>query len=238
MPSDVFRKDRIEEIVADLEPFIQQLQTLGWKEMRPWPEFFATFKPPQFTAKNLEQRVTTNLLFYRSNYVAVCAGVLILQVLFAPMILISTAISFAMYTYLTQIHKGSFQIGDFILDHAGKRYLWVSLSVLILFVSGTIYKILWAVIYSVILCGLHMVFRPRNVQSKANRAYEEMKLSGSNIFDFIPTGLYEDSKSPSARTTPSSSDLEDPTAFDCETKDNYGSMRKRTGVSSYSSKGD
>jgi hypothetical protein len=232
MLRDVLGNQRTDELLSDLEPFIIQLQTLGWKEMRPWGEFFATFKAPQFNSKNLEQRLVTNILYYRSNYIALCAGILILQVLFAPMILVSAAAIFALYTYLTQIHKGSFRLGDLVLDNNGKRYLFLILAAFILIASGTLYKILWAIVYSIFLCGLHMVFRPRNVQSKANRAYEEMKLSGANVFDFMPTSLYEDSKKnePIGRSSSGNmNDLEDP-SMESESKgDGFGSMRKRHG---------
>jgi hypothetical protein len=68
-----------------------------------------------------------------------------------------------------------------------------------------------------------------------------MKLSGANIFDFIPTNLSQNSKrdSPMGRVSSegSLSDLEDPSvANDSESKgDPYGSMRKRHS-SNYSSK--
>jgi hypothetical protein len=241
MLRDLLGNRSTDELLDELQPLIVQMQVLGWKEMRPWGEFFATFKAPQFNAKNLEQRIMTNVLYYRSNYLALCGGVLILQILFAPMILVSAAVIFALFVYLTQIHKGSFRIGDFILDNTGKRYMLVILSVFILFISGTALKILWAILYSIILCGVHLIFRPRNVQSKANRAYEEMKLSGANVFDFIPTNLYQDSKrdSPIGRMSSGGSlnDLEDPSlTSDSETKgDPYNSMRKRHS-SNYSSK--
>lgn len=240
MLRDVLGKERAEELLSELEPFLIQLQALGWKEIRPWGEFFATFKAPQFNAKNLEQRLMTNLLYYRSNYLALCGGVLILQVLFAPMILVSVGVIFAVYTYLTQVHKGAFRIGDFVLDNTGKRYMFLVLSALILFVSGTVYKILWAIIYSIMICGVHMIFRPRNVQSKANRAYEEMKLSGANVFDFIPTTLYQDSKkdSPVGRMNGGNlNDLEDPAeSSESEAKGDYqGNMRKRHGGGGYGS---
>lgn len=232
MIRDLLGNHRADELLNELQPFVAQLQALGWKEMRPWGEFFATFKAPQFNSKNLEQRIVTNMLYYRSNYVALCGGVLVLQVLFAPMILVSVAVIFTMYAYLTQVHKGSFRIGDLVLDNTGKRYMFFILSILILFISGTVYKMLWAIIYSIILCGAHMVFRPRNVQSKANRAYEEMKLSGANVFDFIPTSLYQDSKKDGPSGRPSSgnlSDLEDPSSETESKGDTYGNMRKRHG---------
>lgn len=242
MIRDVLGHEATDRILNEVEPLLQQLQTLGWKEIRPWGEFFATFKAPQFAAKNLEQRVTTNALYYRSNYLAVCCGVLILQVLFAPMILVSSIMIAGLYAYLIHVHKGAFRVGDIVFDRRGKSYLFLGLSLVIMFVSGTVYKVLWALIYSILLCGAHMIFRPRNVQSKANRAYEEMKLSGGDIFSFIPNSLYQDSKTADSPTMvnryPSAAvDPEDP-GESYDSKDNYGGSVRKRGGPSYSYKDD
>lgn len=54
-----------EDLLEELAILFQQLQVLGWKQLRPWNEFFAVFKTPQFNWKHLELRVTTNFLQYR-----------------------------------------------------------------------------------------------------------------------------------------------------------------------------
>lgn len=246
MLRDVLGPRAADDLVDELQILYQQIATLGWKEMRPWSEFFASFKPPQFNSKHLEQRVTTNFLHYRTNYVMVAAGILVVQILFSPMIILSTAMIFCLYAYLTHVHKGSFQIGDFILNAKGKQYLFFGLSAVILISSGTLFKLFWTVFYSIFLCGGHMVMRPRSVSSKANRMYEEMKLSGENIFDFIPTTLYTDAPSSGSTREGTSSrraaDLEDPESkneayAEFKGADSKESMRKRP-ASYSSSKGD
>ncbi len=83
-----------------------------------------------------------------------------------------------------------------------------------------------------------MVFRPRSGQSKANRVYEEMKLSGGNIFTFAPSSGSSSSYNNSGASVYSSSvnnsaDLEDPVPEDNAGGSNYassasyGSMRNR-----------
>lgn len=69
---------RAEIILDDLGDAVEQLKRLGWKEQRPWPEFFAVFKPPEWTANALEQRLATNLLYYRTNYLIISAGFFLL----------------------------------------------------------------------------------------------------------------------------------------------------------------
>lgn len=246
MLRDVLGPGPADDLMDEMQILYQQIATLGWKEMRPWAEFFASFKPPQFNVKHLEQRITTNFLHYRTNYVMVATGILVVQILFSPMIILSTAVIFCLYTYLTHVHKGAFRIGDFILDGKGKQYLFFVLSAIILLSSGTLFKLFWTVFYSIFLCGGHMILRPRSVSSKANRMYEEMKLSGENIFDFIPTTLYTDA--PSSGSTRErigsrrATDLEDPGCYDeayVEFKgaDSKESIRKRP-ASYSSSKGD
>eukprot|EP00981_Chlorochromonas_danica_P003753 scaffold691_cov181-Ochromonas_danica.AAC.6 len=94
MIRDLLGEERTEYLLAEIQPFVENLQELGWNEIKPWGEFFATFKAPQWNVRHLEQRL------------------------------------------------------------------------------------LWSALYAVLLCGLHLLFRPRNVSSKVNRMYEEAKLNG------------------------------------------------------------
>lgn len=239
MIRDLLGNRTTDELLQEMQIVWEQIQTLGWKELRPWNEFFATFKPPQLNSKHLEQRVTTNFLHYRSNYAVICLGILCTQVLFTPMILISTVTIFGFYTFLMHLYKKPLVIGDFVFDETGKRYIVMGVSSLVLFLSGTILSLLWALFYSVLLCVAHMVFRPRSVSSKSNRVYEEMKLSGMNIFGFMgSSGLSEElrsgasgsgSRAAGSRSSGSSKDdVEDPSYYSksYENIDDYN-VRKR-----------
>lgn len=211
-----------DQIISELEPALQDLQQLGWNEMRPWSDFFATFKQPQFQLKHLEQRIVTNFLHYRTNYAFVCLGVLALQVLMAPMIIFSAFTIAGLWAYLFAIHKKPLIAGDIVLDATKKKLLFAGVACFLLVITGTLERLLWTIIYSVLLCGLHMVFRPRSVSSKANRVYEEAKLNGVNIGTVFG---FAESKSNSKPLSGSSKydDIEDPSV---QTDDSY--VRRRS----------
>jgi len=186
MIRDLLGDRKTDEILSELQSLAEDIQTLGWKELRPWSEFFGNFKAPEFTSKILEERVVTNLLYYRSNYVVLCFGILCLQILFSPIILLSFFLVFGVFAYLCHFHRSVLQIGDFKFDNTGKQYIAIGISAFVLIVTGTITSLLWTLIYSLFLCGLHLLFRPRNISSKANKVYEEMKLNGNDtVFQFM-----------------------------------------------------
>lgn len=191
MIRDLLGDSATDSLLGELQPFLESIQRLGWKEMKPWGEFFATFKAPQMTAKHLEQRITTNFLFYRSNYLALCCGVVVLQVLWSPMIVLSSLAVLSIWTYLMTVYQKPLVVGEVTFDSTGKQWLCAALSLVVLFVTGTMEKLLWTALYCIFLCTAHMIFRPRNVSSKSNRVYEEMKLSGYGFFAGAPSGGYD-----------------------------------------------
>ncbi len=203
---DVVGSTNAEKIIDEIEPSLHDLQQLGWKEMRPWSDFFATFKAPQFQFKHLEQRVVTNVLHYRTNYIFLCLGVLALQVLMAPMIIVSAITIAGLWAYLFVIHKNSITVGDIVLDATKKKLLFGGCACFLMVTTGTLERLLWTMIYSIFLCGSHMVFRPRSVSSKANRVYEEAKLNGISIETVFGFAEAKSSTSPSK----CDEDIEDP----------------------------
>jgi hypothetical protein len=179
-----------QELWEELEPLLQDLNRLGWQEMRPWADFFATFKAPQFQWKHLEQRIVTNFLHYRTNYFAVCMAVLALQVLFAPRIVVTAIVLIGLWVYLFIVQKHTVVINEsFALNARTKPYVFGLVAFVVLALTGVLERLLWIVIYSVTLCGMHMVFRPRSISAKTNRVYEEMKLNGyASVFRFGSSG--------------------------------------------------
>jgi hypothetical protein len=221
---DVVGAKSADQIMCEIEPTLQDLQQLGWNEMRPWSDFFATFKTPQFQFKHLEQRIVTNFLHYRTNYAFLSLGVLALQILMAPMILFTAFTIVGLWTYLFVIHRTSLILGDIVLDATKKKLLFGGITCLLFVVTGTLERLLWTIIYSVLLCGLHMVFRPRSVSSKANRVYEEAKLNGINIGTVF--GFAEGKSSGNFSGASKHDDIEDPTTVD----EGYpGNFRRRGG---------
>ena len=54
------------------------------QEQRPWNEFFERFLWPE----HLQERLQTNLLYYRGNYLVICAGVSTVGILLQPTLLV------------------------------------------------------------------------------------------------------------------------------------------------------
>lgn len=182
MIRDLIGDGATDQLLENLEPVVEGFRRLGWNELKPWSEFCASFKPPQLNAKHLEQRVATNFLYYRTNYAYVCACILGMRLLLSPMIIFTAAAIFGVWFYLLTVYARPLVIGDIILDNTGKQWLCVVISFLILLGTGTVERLLWSAFYCAVLCGGHMLFRPRNVSSKANKYYEEARLSGYDGF--------------------------------------------------------
>ena len=174
----MFMKDFIGEarataIEEDFRNTIEIFKQLTYREVRPWSEFFTQFKIPTWALKNIEQRVTTNVLHYRSNYLIITSIILILQILFAPLVLLSLLVCFILTIYLLIVMKGkSIVIGEVIINEKGKKLVALVLSGVLLLISGAVGQIWWGFMYGIALCGIHAFLRPRNVSSKTNKLYE------------------------------------------------------------------
>ena len=53
------------------------------RTQRPWPEFFERFLWPE----HLQERLSTNLVYYEANYVILCSGVALVAILLNPSLL-------------------------------------------------------------------------------------------------------------------------------------------------------
>lgn len=191
MLRDVLGERATTELAEELNDLYQQLQILGWKEMRPWGEFMAGFKVPEMNAAHLEERVTTNFLHYRSNYAAVCGVLILLQVFLSPMLLVAVPLAIVLCCYVLIVHKRPIKIGDVVISTYGKQTACAMFCLFFFAISGVLERLVWIVLYCVSTCGLHLIFRPRNMSAKANKVYEELKLNGyTNIF----SGFTESSK--------------------------------------------
>lgn len=239
MLRDLIGDKKAEEFLSELQSFMEDLQTLGWKELRPWSEFFGSFRVPEFTQSNIEEQIVTNFLFYRSNYAIMSLAILCLQILFSPVILLSFILVFGITAYLLFIHKAPIKVGDMKLTTLHKQYICAGTSAFILIITGTLTSLLWTFVYAVLLCGLHIVFRPRNLTSSANKVYEEMKLNAGgthSVFQFATSAALGGGMDTSAITANKrkSEDPEDPAVNTEQGNRNYyqdekaaGNIRKR-----------
>ncbi len=169
---------RAKELAEEFGELIENLQILGYKEVKPWAEFMSAMKPPaQWDAKHVEQRVTTNFLYYRSNYLIICCGVVLFRIILSPLTLFSILLTLAFIGYVTIMVKVPLQIGELIIDNQKKNMACAAVSLLILSLSGTLAEMFWSILMAVMACVAHMLFRARSISSKMNKVQEEVKLN-------------------------------------------------------------
>merc|ERR1712166_850276 len=129
------------------------LSKLGWGEMRPWNELVAEFKRPS----NLEDRVTTNFLYYRSNYVALVAGCLLFSVGTCPTSLVLALLGLLASALTLVVLQNASVAGALLCVTA--------------YFTGT--QLLLGLLLGLVLVLLHLLFRTRSIKSRMSAVYDE-----------------------------------------------------------------
>ena len=171
-----------EDIEKEIGYAMVYLRENGWKELRSFSEFFSVFKLPQLHKMNIEERVITNFLHYRSNYIAISVGLSFLRLLYAPFLLLSVLCVLLFWSYLLVFINKPLIIGDLTISNNGKIVICSVTSLVFLAMCGALEQILWTILYCIVVCALHMFFRPRSVTSKSGKLYDELKLKGFSWF--------------------------------------------------------
>merc|ERR1711977_223051 len=135
------------------------LTKLGWAELRPWKEFWQSgeFKRPS----NLEDRVTTNFIYYRSNYVIVVIGALILSVMSCPTTIVMLLIGLV-----------ASALALVLSENTGVAATVLGLTALI---SGR--RLLLGLLVGLVLVLLHVVFRTRSIRSRLSATIDEHRIN-------------------------------------------------------------
>lgn len=181
MLRDLIGSNNTHELIEEINLFYEKIVQL-LKELRTWNEFFNSFKLPQFNFKHTEQRISTNCLHYFSNYVLICIILLCLQLIMSPILIIILPFVFLICFYIIVIYKKPISFGKFIISDSMKRTFCIVLALFLLTICNMLERLIWYSIYCIIICGLHMLTRPRSVTSKTNKVYQELKLNGFSWF--------------------------------------------------------
>ncbi|CAM9549057.1 unnamed protein product [Discosporangium mesarthrocarpum] len=175
-------QDLLSTLLGEVRGLLAALQELGWKDLRPWGEFFARFKAPrEWSLTALDERVTTNVLHYRGNYAAILSGSLLVSIISSFSVLVALVLSLVLIVYLFPSGKDNrvVVIAGREPDRAERMAVAVIGVSCLLGFSGAVYSILYSLGLALLGCLVHAIFRPRNPQSKLNRLSEEVKVSGS-----------------------------------------------------------
>ena len=180
MLKDMLGEEKAAELANDIGHFLNIF--IGWRDVRPWVEFFAVFKMPQWNLGLLEQRLVSNFLHYRSNYFVLCVGIFVIRAIFSPTMLLSLTICLASAVYLLLIVKMPIVIGQFTLRYREKAISIFLVSIVFMSITRALVRLIWSILMMITVCGLHMLFRPRSVTAKTSELYEELRLNGYSWF--------------------------------------------------------
>lgn len=70
-------------LLSEMQEFTEKLNKYGLKSPRPWQEFGSGFKTPK-NKQEFEERVQTNFMLYRANYIVLLAAVMSWSVIISP----------------------------------------------------------------------------------------------------------------------------------------------------------
>jgi len=159
-----------EEAMEDVELLWRELK-VSLQEGRPWMEFVEVFKPPIRT--DLERRMSTNFLYYKTNYAQIVLALLGLSLLLSPRTVLSLVIC-GLVTVAIFLVKPTV-VPEMKLTRRNRTFAAVLSSCLILLVSGALLWMLAFLLVGILIDLLHMILRPRNLHSKYNAAADDVK---------------------------------------------------------------
>lgn len=177
--SEILGEKRGKEIKEEIGFFLEQTKIVLWNDLRSFSDFISVLNIPQLNKKNLQQRILTNALHYRSNYGLICILIFLTRILFAPFLLLSLILVLSFCFYLLVFISAPIVINDITISNNGKQLICVISTVIFLALCGALERLLWTVMYCILICLLHMTFRPRSVTSKTGKLYDELKLTGN-----------------------------------------------------------
>ncbi|KAG5184849.1 PRA1 family protein-domain-containing protein [Tribonema minus] len=179
-------------IMGELQSIASELQSLSWRNMRPWGEFFEQFKPPRaWTKEVLDERITTNMLHYRGNYCFVVFGSILVFIVSSPALLLVAAASLALLVFLfpTETSGRAVVVSGRAVSAPERRFIAIVLILTLLATTGAAATLLYASGLAAATCLAHAVFRPRNLKSKFNRLQEEARANaGAGLGSLLSGG--------------------------------------------------
>eukprot|EP01080_Neovahlkampfia_damariscottae_P002182 gene2182-2046_t len=101
----------------------------GLSPVRPWRSFFSNLKFPKWTLEDLQNRITTNVIFYQTNYIIISGIIVALFSLFTtPIALVVISVILFMWWFFFIYHTGDLYIRAINL-RIRKNYVAIFLTV-------------------------------------------------------------------------------------------------------------
>merc|ERR1711920_272528 len=132
------------------------------REQRPWAEFFDRFLWPE----HLNQRVNTNLMYYRGNYILLCAGLVLLHMLMRPEMLLVGTMAAGLPVLALSWGEATVPLLGQPFDSTQRLVAASLASALLLHWSGYVWELLGLAGTCSGLVLAHATFRARSISSR------------------------------------------------------------------------
>lgn len=197
---DVIGDFHTDHLMGEMKELTEKLNKLGLKSPRPWGEFVrpSAFKKPK-DKKDVEERIQSNLVLYRANYLLVLAGIMSWSVIISPFTMGILLLCAGAFAFLLG-WRGQLEVLGHVLTSRDKMWAASGFSVFLLLISGAMIKLIWSFLFGVLVLTTHSAFRPRASRPPSRNSYnEEINHSsgkGREELDIeSPPGQEEDSSS-------------------------------------------
>ena len=223
MLRDLLGNRTTDELLEDTAILFQKVKKIVWKDLRPWNEFFAVFNLPQGNSRQIEQRVSTNLIHYRSNYSLISISIFLCQIVISPVFFLSLTLVISIFTYFFFVQKRSIKIGDTTINERTKLIICGVTSFILMVLTRTLEYLIWDCLFCLIICSLHALFRPRSITAKDDQLSEQLKMNGFHFHSGNSTsGKRKENNDPENPIVD-----DEPIQFSATNPLNTGAVRKR-----------
>jgi len=179
---DLLGHNRTKALISMCEE-VQECVCSIVRQSRPWNVFVKDIKPPaQWDRYNIELRICSNLLYFRSNYFILAWATIILGVILNPSVLVVVVVVSLWYIYVMLLLKGPMFVGDYEIDPKMKLVITTVTAVVFVALTGALEVVFWSFVAGALVCLVHMVVRSKNHSMLTCRAQEDIKLALFTVF--------------------------------------------------------
>uniref|UniRef100_A0A7S1TSL6 PRA1 family protein n=1 Tax=Phaeomonas parva TaxID=124430 RepID=A0A7S1TSL6_9STRA len=175
--ADVLGAERSEQVLEELREGAVQLKAIGIREPAPWGEFLDDLAVPQdFNAAVVKQRITQNFLYFRGNYMACAAVVVLLFVLMSPTTIFVLVLAALGLVALQATRNSPIVVQGTNLDFKTRAILFGVATFLLAVITGALGTLLLSLSVAGTLATAHMVCKSPSAAARANAREEERAL--------------------------------------------------------------
>lgn len=188
---DVIGDFKTDMLISEIKEFAEKLNKNGLKSPRPWQEFGSGFRPPK-NKQEIEERLQTNFMLYRANYIVLLGAIMIWSVIMSPFSMAVLLVCAGAFALLLGWPRPLEVLGR-VLTPRDKMMVASGFSFLFLLATGAMTLLIWSFLFGIMVAVTHMAFKCRSPGHR-NSLNKETNLSniGKIALEDIESPGHED----------------------------------------------